>query len=60
MNKFKCIHCGTVIQEIKCIKLSLENDHIIAEKVGGCPNCEAEYSWEEKYTYSESYGLEWY
>lgn len=58
MDEFKCIHCGTTIMESKCTSLSFENNCIIAEKVGGCPYCEAEYAWKEEYTYSKSYGLE--
>lgn len=58
MDEFKCLHCGITIEETDCINLSLEGDYIIATKVGECPYCEAEYAWKEKYTYSESYGLE--
>lgn len=55
--KLKCIHCGTEIDETDCIDLSLEGDYIIAEKVGECPNCEAEYAWNEEYGFKESFDL---
>ena len=55
--KLKCIHCGTEIDETDCIDLSYEGDYIIAKKVGECPNCEAEYSWNEEYSFKESFDL---
>lgn len=55
--KLKCIHCGTEIDETDCIDLSYEGDYIIAEKVGECPNCEAEYAWNEEYGFKESFDL---
>lgn len=55
--ELKCIHCGAEIDETDCIDLSLEGDYIIAEKVGECPNCEAEYSWSEEFGYRESFDL---
>lgn len=53
----RCIHCGAIIDETDCIDLSLEGDYIIAEKVGECPDCEAEYSWNEEYSFKESFDL---
>ena len=47
--ELRCIHCGAIIDETDCIDLSLEGDYIIAEKVGECPDCEAEYCWNEEY-----------
>ena len=32
-------------------------DYIIAKKVGECPNCEAEYYWNEQYVYKKSFDL---
>lgn len=55
--ELKCIHCGAEIDETDCIDLSYEGDYIIAEKVGECPNCEAEYSWSEEYSFKESFDL---
>jgi hypothetical protein len=60
MDEFKCLYCGTIIEETDCIDLSYEGNYIVAVKVGECPCCEAEYGWKEEYTYSESYGLERY
>ena len=56
-TKLKCIHCGTEIEETDCTDLSIEGDYIIAEKVGECPNCEAEYWWNEQYVYKKSFDL---
>lgn len=55
--ELKCIHCGAEIDETDCIDLSYEGDYIIAEKVGECPNCEAEYTWSEEYSFKESFDL---
>lgn len=51
------MHCGTEIEETDCIDLSIEGDYIIAEKVGECPNCEAEYCWNDQYVYKKSFDL---
>lgn len=55
--ELKCIHCGAEIDETDCVDLSYEGDYIIAEKVGECPNCEAEYNWCEEYRFTESFDL---
>ena len=55
--ELKCIHCGAEIDETDCTDLSYEGDYIIAEKVGECPNCEAEYTWSEEYSFKESFDL---
>ena len=55
--ELKCIHCGAEIDVTDCIDLSYEGDYIIAEKVGECPNCEAEYNWCEEYRFAESFDL---
>ena len=54
----QALECYVVpYDETDCIDLSLEGDYIIAEKVGECPNCEAEYTWSEEYGYKESFDL---
>lgn len=56
--ELECIHCGALIEPDDCIDFSLEGDYITTKMVGHCPKCNAEYTWKEEYTYSESYKLE--
>lgn len=46
----KCPKCNVELDFYDCFDLNDYGDCVVTNIVGGCPNCDKEYTWERHYT----------
>ena len=57
MHELKCPKCGGKIEEYDCFDSELSEEATFYF-CGGCQNCNAEFIWKEKYSFSRIEDLE--